>query len=178
MGSLDVSRRTFIKYGLAAAVEAVGLRLEGKTLLSEPARPGQMATNETLPTAPAHATARRGVKPTRIDTHGHTVSGLTADSVISLMDMAGISHMVLMARGRNDALTTEIYKQDPQRILPFVSTMYPGWHRQDWRVLSYAERRLRTGIYKGVGEVMLRYFGIPSKNEPVINVPADSPFIR
>ncbi len=178
MGSLNISRRTFTKYGLAAAVEAVALRLEGKPLLSEPARPGQMATNETLPTAPAHATARRGVKPTRVDTHGHTVRGLTADRVISLMDMAGISHMVLMARGRNDALTTEIYKQDPQRILPFVSSMYPGWHRQDWRVLSYAERQLSTGIFKGVGEVMLRYYGIPSKNEPVINVPADSPFIR
>ncbi|GMQ90013.1 MAG: hypothetical protein BMS9Abin10_0355 [Gammaproteobacteria bacterium] len=94
------------------------------------------------------------------------------------MDMAGISHMVLMARGRNDRLTTEIYKQAPQRILPFVSTMYRAWHRQDWRVLSRAERLLSTGIFKGVGEVMLRYYGIPSKNEPVINVPADSPFIR
>jgi predicted TIM-barrel fold metal-dependent hydrolase len=124
------------------------------------------------------ATARPRVRPTRVDAHGHTVRGLTADRVISLMDMAGISHMVLMARGRNDALTTEIYRHAPQRILPFVSTMYPGWHRQDMRVLSFAERQLDTGIFKGVGEVMLRYFGIPSKNEPVINVPADSPFIR
>lgn len=178
MESPNIPRRTFIKYGLAAAAEAVALPLAGKPLRSEPARPGQMAANETLPTAPAHVTARRGVMPTRVDTHGHTVPGLTADRVISLMDMAGISHMVLMARGRNDALTTGIYKQAPQRILPFVSTMYPGWHRQDRRVLSRAERRLSTGIFKGVGEVMLRYYGIPSKNEPVINVPADSPFIR
>jgi len=178
MGPLYFSRRTFIKYGLATAVGAAALRLEGKPLLSEPGRPGQIAANETLPSAPAHANALRGVKPTRVDAHGHTVPGLTADRAISLMDKAGISHMVLMARGRNDALTTEIYKQDPQRILPFVSTMYPGWHRQDSRVLSFAERQLSTGIFKGVGEVMLRYYGIPSKNEPVIDVPADSPFIK
>jgi len=137
-----------------------------------------MATNETLPTAPAYAMAGQRVKPTRVDAHNHATPGLTADRVFSLMDMAGISHMVLMARGRNDRLTAEIYRQDPQRILPFVSTMYRAWHRQDWRVLSRAERLFSTGIFKGVGEVMLRYFGIPSKNEPVINVPADSPFIR
>ncbi|MDF1590547.1 MAG: hypothetical protein P1P89_03440, partial [Desulfobacterales bacterium] len=137
-----------------------------------------VATNKTLPTAPAHPNALQGVKFARVDAHGHTVPGLKADRVISLMDMAGISHMVLMARGRNDALTTEIYKQAPQRILPFVSSMYPGWHRQDERVLSFAERQLSTGIFKGVGEVMLRYYGIPSKDEPAINVPADSPFIK
>ena len=95
------------------------------------------------------------------------------------MDKAGIGRMVLMAMGlKNDSLTTEIYKQYPQRILPFVSTMYPAWYRQDEQVLSYAEKQLSTGILLGVGEVMLRYWGIPSKNEPAIIVPADSPFIR
>jgi len=124
-------------------------------------------------------TARKRFVPTRIDTHGHTVTGLTPDRVIELMDMVGISHMVLMARGRrNDKLTTEIYRNYPQRILPFVSSMYPGWHRQDLRVLGRAQRLLRTGIFRGVGEVMLRYYGIPSKNEPEINVPADSDFIK
>lgn len=136
------------------------------------------AANKAFPSAPAHATARKGFRPARIDAHGHTVRGLTADKAISLMDKAGLSHMVLMARGRNDALTIDIYKQDPQRFLPFVSTMYPGWHRQDWRVLSRTERKLSTGVFKGVGEVMLRYYGIPSKNEPAIHVPADSLFIK
>lgn len=165
MGKLDNSRRKFLKYGLATVAGTVASRLEGAPLLSELANP-------------AHAAAGQGVKPTRIDAHGHTVRGLTAEKVISLMQMAGISHMVLMARGRNDALTTEIYQHAPQRILPFVSTMYPGWHRQDPRVLTFAEKQLGTGKFKGVGEVMLRYFGIPSKHEPAINVPADSPFIK
>ena len=93
MGAFNNSRRKFIKYGLATVAGTVALRLDGTP---------------------------RGVKPTRIDAHGHTVPGLTADRVISLMDMAGISHMVLMARGRNDALTTQIYQQAPERILPFV----------------------------------------------------------
>lgn len=165
MGPRDISRRTFIKYGIAAAAEAMALRLEAAAALSEPS-------------TPPYATAHRGVRPTRVDAHGHTVPGLTADRVISLMDQVGISHMVLMARGRNDWLTTEIYKQYPQRILPFVSSMYPAWHRQDERMLAYAENQLRIGIFKGVGEVMLRYYGIPSKNEPEINVAADSPFMK
>lgn len=172
MGSQDLSRRAFIKYGIAAA-GTVALGLEGELLFSKPASASQITT-----TAPSYANSHRGVRPTRVDAHGHTVRGLTADRVISLMDKAGISHMVLMARGRNDSLTAEIYKQYPQRILPFVSSMYPGWHRQDERVLPYAEKQLRTGIFKGVGEVMLRYYGIPSKNEPEVNVPADSPFIK
>ena len=163
-----MNRREFISY-LASAGMYIGS--------------GSLATfassNEKLPKALVNATAHRGVIPTRIDAHGHTVSGLTPERVIALMDYAGISHMVLMARGRrNDALTTAIYRHSPQRILPFVSSMYPGWHRQDMRVLGRAERLLNTGIFKGVGEVMLRYYGIPSKNEPEINVPADSPFIK
>jgi predicted TIM-barrel fold metal-dependent hydrolase len=56
--------------------------------------------------------------------------------------------------------------------------MYRAWHRQDEWMLAYAENQLGTGIFKGVGEVMLRYYGIPSKNEPAINVPADSPFMK
>ena len=40
-----------------------------------------VTTNKALPTAPGHATARQGVKPARIDAHGHTVLGLTADII-------------------------------------------------------------------------------------------------
>jgi predicted TIM-barrel fold metal-dependent hydrolase len=160
-----MSRRTFIKYGMAAAAEAMALPLAAATTLA-------------LPSNVSHANPDRGARPTRVDAHGHTVPGLTADRVIALMDHAGISHMVLMARGRNDRLTTDIHKQFPLRILPFVGTMYPAWHRQDERLLAYAENQLGTGIFKGVGEVMLRYYGIPSKNEPEINVPADSPFMK
>jgi predicted TIM-barrel fold metal-dependent hydrolase len=165
MGSQDISRRTFIKYGMAAAAfvsSGCGL-----------------TTNDTIRTNQFNAASPGRVRPTRVDAHGHTVSGLTADRVISLMDKAGISHMVLMAYGwTNDPLTTEIFKQYPQRILPFVSAMHLGWFRQDERVLSYAEKQLRTGIFKGVGEVMLRYYAHPSKNESEISVPADSRFIK
>ena len=137
------------------------------------------SSNDKLPKSLANTAAHHSVIPTRIDTHGHTVNGLTPERVFTLMDHAGISHMVLMARGRrNDALTTKIFRYNPQRILPFVSSMYAGWHREDMRVLDRAERLLNTGTFKGVGEVMLRYYGIPSKNEPEIDVPADSPFIK
>jgi predicted TIM-barrel fold metal-dependent hydrolase len=177
MGRQELSRRTFIKRGIAAA-GAIALGLDGELFHPQPASPGEITANDTSTTTPFDATSSRGVRPTRVDAHGHTVPGLTADRVISLMDQAGISHMVLMAMGRNDPLTAEIYQQCPQRILPFVSSMYPAWHRQDERVLPYAERQLRTGIFRGVGEVMLRYYGIPSKKEPETNVPADSPFMK
>lgn len=165
MGPRDMSRRTIIKCGMAAAAEAITLPLAAAAARSEPS-------------TPPYATAHRGVGPIRVDAHGHTVPGLTADRVISLMDQVGISHMVLMAMGRNDWLTAEIHRQYPQRILPFVSSMYLAWHRQDERVLPYTENMLSTGRFKGVGEVMLRYYGIPSKNEPETNVPADSPFMK
>lgn len=163
-----MNRREFIRYGLSA-----GLSIGFGSLVTS------ASSTEKLSKALVHTTAHPEVIPSRIDVHGHTVSGLTPERVIALMDHADISHMVLMARGRrNDVLTTEIYRHSPQRILPFVSSMYPGWHRQDMRVLGRAERLLNTGIFRGVGEVMLRYYGIPSKNEPEINVPADSPFIK
>jgi predicted TIM-barrel fold metal-dependent hydrolase len=165
VGSQDIYRRTFIKHVIAAAA----LMSSGCAI----------TTNDTFITTHSYATRRGAVRPTRVDVHGHNVPGLTADRVISLMDKAGISHMVLMARGlKGDSRTAEIYKQYPQRILPFVSSMGPAWHRQDERVLSYAEKQLSTGIFTGVGEVMLRYYGTPSKNEPEINVPADSPFMK
>jgi predicted TIM-barrel fold metal-dependent hydrolase len=176
MGSPGISRRTFMQYGLAATAQAAALRLERWPLGPASARPGLPATDGTSRAAATGAAA--GVRPTRVDAHGHTVPGLTPDRAIALMDLAGISHMVLMARGRNDALTTEIYERDRRRFVPFVSSMYPAWHRQDERVLAYAERQLATGRFKGVGEVMLRYYGIPSKNEPAIDVPADSAFMR
>lgn len=177
-GSRDVSRRRFLKYGIAAAADAVASRLNAAPTLSESVSRGQKTTSEKFSATLSDPTARRGVRPTRVDTHGHTVPGLTADTVISLMDQAGISHMVLMARGRNDWLTKDIYMEYSQRVLPFVSSMYPAWHRQDERVLAYAEKQLSSGVFRGVGEVMLRYYGIPSRNEPAINVPADSPFMR
>ena len=155
MDSQDISRRTFIKYGIAAAAfvsSGCGI-----------------TTNDIYD---------RGVRRIRVDVHGHTVRGLTADRVISLMDKAGISHMVLMAWPRNDSLTFEIYKQYPERILPFVSSMGRAWNRQDERVLSYTEKQLRSGIFRGVGEVMLRYYGKPLENESETNIPADSPFIK
>jgi len=160
----DISRRAFIRYGVAAVAAA----------LARPLEAADAAQSTPAPGAPASAR----LAPTRVDTHGHAVPGLTADRAIALMDLAGISHMVLMARGRNDRLSAEIYRRAPHRILPFVSSMYRAWHRQDERVLAYAESQLATGVFRGVGEVMLRYYGIPWKNEPVIDVPADSPFMK
>lgn len=174
MGLQDISRRTFIKNAIVAtAFVSSGCRI---------------ATNDTLRTTEFNAASPGRVRP-RVDAHGHTIPGLTADRVISFMDKASISHMVLMANmvlkgnivpmaRENDSLTAEIFKQYPHRILPFVSGIHPAWIRQDERVLSYAEKQLSTGIFKGVGEILLRYYAHKLTNEPEINVPADSPFMK
>ena len=114
-----MNRREFISYCMRA-----GMSVSLSSLAS------MASSNEKLPKTLQHSTVHQGVVPTRIDTHGHTVSGLTPERVIALMDHAGISHMVLMARGRrNDALTTEIYKQNPQRIIKKAGCCTWLWRR-------------------------------------------------
>jgi predicted TIM-barrel fold metal-dependent hydrolase len=180
MLSHKICRRSFLKYGVAGTASALLTGLCAKLNAGFKQGPQPDKQNESTTLFNPNNTQR--VKPTRVDAHGHTVRGLTPDKVFALMDLAGISHMVLMARGRNDWLTREIYAQNPQRILPFIGTiigtMYRAWHNQDERVLTYAEKQLQTGMYKGVGEVMLRYYGNRAKQEPEIYVPADSPFIK
>ena len=183
----------------AAALGLTGYSILGEsqpTLDQTTQKYTSLSATISSPTARTPATiaktAQSNIKVSkRIDVHGHIPyplpSSFTADRVISLMDHAGISQMVLMPMGlmqgadgayhNLDQLTLSIYKQYPDRILPFVSTMYQAWHNQDESRLSYAEMQLKTGKFKGLGECILRYPAEgPPRNEPEVNVPADSPF--
>lgn len=124
------------------------------------------------------AQAKNEGEPKRIDIHGHVPpEGLSAEQVIKLMDYAGISKMVLMPRGPKDEDVLAMYRSAPNRIIPFLGTMTAAWHRGDYKVLRSAEQALSSGIYKGVGELMIRYFGNPKRGETEVNRPADSSFI-
>ncbi len=171
---MGISRRKFLKHGvglgIAAAAGLASVSLQTDRLVRG------LETNYT-------GADQNVTNPTRIDVHGHNHTGLSADGAIALMNKAGISQMVLMAlndvkeikQGSHDNQTVSIYKQYPDRFLPFVSTMYQSWYDQDESVLSWAETQLSSGIFKGVGEVLLRHIN-PSYE--VINISADSPFIK
>jgi hypothetical protein len=121
-----------------------------------------------------------GIEPAeRIDVHGHIPpQGLRLEEILRLMDHAGISKMVLMPRGPvPSSAAFDMFQAAPNRIIPFLGTMNTAWHKGDYKVLRYAEKALSTGIYKGVGELMVRYFGNEKLGEMDVDRPADSSFI-
>lgn len=110
--------------------------------------------------------------------------------MISLMDQAGVQKAVLMANriagthpmGWEDAMVLEAYGKYPQRFIPFLTTVRGGRGvLSDQTFLEYAERQLKTGRFKGMGEFMLKHFaisGAPGAGAPEISLAADSPWMQ
>jgi hypothetical protein len=128
--------------------------------------------------------------PPLIDAHQHIIPGLSAESIISLMDQAGVQKSVLMANriagsrplGWEDGMVLEAYEKYPQRIIPFLTTVRGGRGLlPDEAFLEYAERQLKTGKFKGLGEFMVKHFAIsgsPGTSAPEVSIPADSPWMQ
>ncbi len=184
----DPSRRKFIKYGVAAAgATALGLTgysffgkqaASGSTVATTSSQIAGLTTTRTVTTA-SSSTGRPGrVKPTRIDVHDHPETGPPADEIIRRMDNAGVSHIALMCFGAHDDITNNIRKQYPDRIIPFIGTKVDtaGEYYPEW--LNEIDKTLRGGIWKGVGEVMLRSYHVRGYEELECNAPADSPSIK
>ena len=179
----DPSRRKFLKYGVAAA-GAVVLGLASYSLMGNPRGTGastfsSLTTTRNVTTRTPTVTRTFGprylrIKPTRIDVHDHPY--MPANEIIRLMNKAGISHMVLMVFGPQDYITGKIFEQYPNRIIPFVGTeVGPNGYDPAW--LSYVDEQLDSRIFKGVGEVQLRYYANTAKGEPDF-IPADSQPIK
>ena len=126
-----------------------------------------------------------------IDAHEHIIPGLAAETIITLMDQAGVQKVILMANriesfrpmGWEDALVLEAYEKYPQRIIPFLTTVRRGGVllRDSAFFVKYAERQLKTGKFKGMGEFMVKHYAISSTADiaaPEISVPADSPWMQ
>ena len=126
-----------------------------------------------------------------IDAHEHIIPGLAAETIITLMDQAGVQKVILMANriesfrpmGWEDALVLEAYEKYPQRIIPFLTTVRRGGilQRDSAFFVKYAERQLKTGKFKGMGEFMVKHYAIsstPDIEAPEISVPADSPWMQ
>jgi len=113
------------------------------------------------------------------------IPNLAAETIISIMDQAGIQKMVLMYNrppndwpmGREDAVVLEAYEKYPQRIIPFLlAANRLRWHYP--RFESYVESQLKTGKFKGMGEFMVKHYACPPPDTaPAITNPADSPYM-
>lgn len=125
-----------------------------------------------------------------VDVHNHLIPGMTAETIIGLMDQAGIQKMVLMANriawtrpmGWEDGLVLDLHGKSPQRLIPFLTTARRGGVSSDdfARYVEYVEGQLKTGQFKGMGEFMVKHFAIAGSADvaaPELSEPADSPFM-
>lgn len=125
-----------------------------------------------------------------VDAHDHITHGLAAETIISLMDQAGVHKMVAMANrirpsqpiGYEESLVLAVYEKYPQRIIPFLTTVRWGWHFRGATFLKYAERQLQSGKFKGLGEFMVKHYAVPplpgETASPELTVPVDSQEMR
>lgn len=140
-------------------------------------------------------------RPMLIDVHSHLVRGLSLDQLIKTMDENGIAMTVLMptyyggnkpeGQGISDEnLVLDYYGKRPDRIIPFLGMQRPvlldrsRWEQPDEaaeRLLKFAETKLGTGSFKGMGEFILGHYpyAYPSgaKGEK-ISIPADAPLMK
>lgn len=106
-----------------------------------------------------------------MDAHDHLQGAMSGERLISLMDQANVTRMVLMAltwdpeRG-SDQQALDYARKYPGRFLPFVAFQRPGilvrdrWLQPDnfaLNLLNEVEGKLRGGGFFGLGEILLRH---------------------
>ncbi len=113
---------------------------------------------------------------TLIDVHSHAIPDLTIDRIISCLDKARVTRVVLMPRqGATDAMVLNFYEIFPDRIIPFIGFQNRRWcHDQDVTFPHHVESQLRKEKFKGLGEIVLRHYGVPERNVSGFDIPADS----
>ena len=153
------------------------------------AKPTQTpAASPTPPPMPA------GILPL-IDAHVHLPRELTFDYLIKLMDETGVRMAVLMPvffSGQNQGISDEnlileFYKKKPDRIIPFLGMQRDALgDKRNWEeparvagLLQFAESRLRTGLFRGMGEFILWHYAYSvSVKGRLIKIPADTPLMK
>lgn len=135
-----------------------------------------------------------------IDVHNHLSRGVTLEALIKLMNEAGVRKTLLMpvfydgdkpnGQGISDEnLVVEFYKQQPDRIIPFLGMQRRIINRKHGlqpdaeaeNLLQLAESQLRTGYFRGMGEFILwHYFYLYSdgKQGETVKIPADAPLMK
>ncbi|MBI4279814.1 MAG: amidohydrolase family protein [Armatimonadetes bacterium] len=130
----------------------------------------------------------------------HLNKNMPAAQLIALMDSAGVTQSVLMARyyrgdrsggEGSDEQALSYAKQYPGRFLPFVAGQRPElleqkrWLEPDEvakKLLEQVEERLRSGEFSGLGELIIRHhsYMIPQAAQmgSEVDIPVDTPLMR
>ncbi len=172
---LLVTGFVLLAWGLAGC-ETPGPRLTPAAF--SPIDPGPNPTADTLPI---------------IDAHGHLNYDMSGETLISLMDRAGVRRMVLMARyyrgdGRSsDEQALALARRFPGRFIPFVGGQRPElgqayvWdHSTASPLLAEASRKLRSGEFLGLGEFIILHYAYSTRTtvEGEVRIPVDTPLMR
>jgi Tat protein secretion system quality control protein TatD with DNase activity len=103
------------------------------------------------------------LKPIIIDVHSHLASDITTDLVISALNQGVVDAMVMFARNPStDAEVLDLADALPGRVVVGLAFQQPDWMIQQPWVLQEIERKLETGRYHWLGEVILRHYGAPA----------------
>ncbi|MFC2122931.1 amidohydrolase family protein [Bacteroidota bacterium] len=112
-----------------------------------------------------------------VDAHAHLVPRLVdIDELISFTEKAGISQVVLFASASELQNAGSKY---PERVIPFLSPFKRNPTTKKVTIPSDApqtvETQLKSGFFKGIGEITLRLHPLPQVAPAGDNNPADSP---
>lgn len=142
-------------------------------------RPSSLLRGILLLTALAAAGVQAAEETWIFDVHSHTVLGLDHDSVIARMDAAGVRKIVLFARRQGtDEEVLRLHARYPERVVPAIGFQNPGWLQQSTRFVDEVERKLASGRFRWMGELLLRHYGVPELRAPEYNISPDSELFR
>lgn len=135
-----------------------------------------------------------------IDGHGHLNGDMSVETLITLMDQAGVSRMVLMARyyassydagSGSDEQALTYSKAYPGRFSPFVAGQRgtlgqknrSRWLKPDAvadELLVEAEHKLRSEEFHGLGEFIIRHYAYQAQGQGggEVDIPVDTPLMR
>ncbi len=132
-----------------------------------------------------------------IDAHGHLGASFDSDMMVNIMSRNNVSQQIIMARyypGKPDDLpgTDELAlklaaTKYPGRFFPLVGMQRPkliGVHK--WlnpnaaveTILKETEAKLTTGLFGGIGEVIVKHFAYSSWRYAEMENPIYSPFMQ
>lgn len=114
-----------------------------------------------------------------IDAHNHWPVGLSADTLIAVLDQARVSRIVLMQNGANQQEPLPLFEAYPDRVIPFVGNVNG---RRNRATLERVDRQLSSGQYHGIGELLVLHYAVDPESHrgnqaPRIEIPPDSSWV-
>lgn len=132
-----------------------------------------------------------------IDAHGHMGGSFEPETMVRAMRANGVRTMVVMARNYpgpagkrdlpgNDRMALDLAAKFPGRFIPLVGMQRPMLTDADWSnpghavnaLLKGTEKKLASGRFRGIGELIVRHFAYSRGRHAELNKPIYSAFTR